>query len=104
MSGAIWRVRRRRKAFSISEGPAAGRSIRRSPVAKRRSANRALADTPLFGLRRYGANQHPISKGPDGAMPPGQWRYLLVGEKFWAPRVFRHWIHAIAATKKTLHR
>ena len=39
MGGAIWRVRRRLKAFSISEGP-------------------------------------------DGAMPPGQWRYLLVGEKF----------------------
>jgi 23S rRNA pseudouridine2604 synthase len=34
------------------------------------------------GRRRYGANQHPIGKGPDGAMPPGQWRYLLVGEKF----------------------
>lgn len=43
----IWRVRRRRKAFSISEGPAAGRSI----------------------------------PGPDGAMPSGQWRYLLVGGK-----------------------
>jgi 23S rRNA pseudouridine2604 synthase len=23
-----------------------------------------------------------LGKGPDGAMPPGQWRYLLVGEKF----------------------
>lgn len=39
MSGAIRRVRRKRKASSISEGP-------------------------------------------DGAMPPGQWRYLPVGEKF----------------------
>lgn len=45
-----------------------------------------------------------LGTGPDGAMPPGQWRYLLVGEKFWAPRVFLHWIHAIAATKNTLHR
>lgn len=45
-----------------------------------------------------------LGSDPDGAMPPGQWRYLLVGEKFWAARVFRHWIHAIAATKKTLHR
>ncbi len=23
-----------------------------------------------------------LGRGPDGAMPPGQWRYLLVGEKF----------------------
>lgn len=104
MSGAIWRVRRRRRAFSIGEGPAAGRSIPRSPKAERRSVHRAPADAPLLGRRPYGANQHPIGKGPDGAMPVGQWRYLLVGEKFWAPRVFRHWIHAIAATKKTLHR
>lgn len=79
-------------------------TLPRSPVAERRSAHRALADAPLLGRRRNGANQHPIGKGPDGAMPPRQWRYLLVGEKFWAPRVFRHWIHAIAATKKTLHR
>ena len=24
----------------------------------------------------------PLGKGPEGAMPPGQWRYLPVGEKF----------------------
>ena len=55
---------------------------------------------------KYPLNQRSehLGKGPGGAMQPGQWRYLLVGEKFWAPRVFRHWIHAIAATKKTLHR
>lgn|GEM_PF-4143557 len=55
-----------------------------------------VAGTARTSIRSVGA--------PDGAMPPGQRRYLLVGEKFRAPRVFRHWIHAIAAMKKTLHK
>lgn len=83
MSGAITRVRRKRKASSISEDPAAGRSIPEKPrsgasIGAPSASSRSIAWSSL----RYGANQHSIGKGPDGAMPPGQWRYLPVGEKF----------------------
>ncbi|WP_133478599.1 rRNA pseudouridine synthase [Cognatilysobacter segetis] len=33
-------------------------------------------------IRRLRIGKVPIGKGPDGAMPPGQWRYLPVGQKF----------------------
>ena len=36
----------------------------------------------VLSIRRLRIGQIPIGKGPDGAMPPGQWRYLPHGEKF----------------------
>lgn len=33
-------------------------------------------------IRRLRIGRIPVGKGPQGAMPPGQWRYLPVGEKF----------------------
>ena len=33
-------------------------------------------------IRRLRIGRIPLGKGPDGAMPLGQWRYLPVGEKF----------------------
>jgi 23S rRNA pseudouridine2604 synthase len=36
----------------------------------------------VVSIRRLRIGRIPLGKGPDGAMPPGQWRYLPVGEKF----------------------
>jgi 23S rRNA pseudouridine2604 synthase len=36
----------------------------------------------VVSIRRLRVGRIPLGKGPDGAMPPGQWRYLPVGEKF----------------------
>ena len=36
----------------------------------------------VVSIRRLRIGRVPIGKGPNGAMPPGQWRYLPVGEKF----------------------
>jgi 23S rRNA pseudouridine2604 synthase len=36
----------------------------------------------VMSIRRLRIGRIPLGKGPDGAMPPGQWRYLPVGEKF----------------------
>lgn len=36
----------------------------------------------VVSIRRLRIGRIPIGKGPEGAMPPGQWRYLPVGEKF----------------------
>lgn len=36
----------------------------------------------VASIRRLRIGRIPLGKGPDGAMPPGQWRYLPVGEKF----------------------
>lgn len=36
----------------------------------------------VVSIRRLRIGQIVLGKGPDGAMPPGQWRYLPVGEKF----------------------
>ncbi len=36
----------------------------------------------VVSIRRLRIGSVPIGKGPDGAMPPGQWRYLPVGTKF----------------------
>ena len=36
----------------------------------------------VLSIRRLRIGRVPIGKGPEGAMPPGQWRYLPVGEKF----------------------
>jgi len=36
----------------------------------------------VVAIRRLRIGKIPIGKGPDGAMPPGQWRYLPVGERF----------------------
>jgi 23S rRNA pseudouridine2604 synthase len=33
-------------------------------------------------IRRLRIGRIAIGKGPDGAMPPGRWRYLPVGERF----------------------
>ncbi len=33
-------------------------------------------------IRRLRIGRIPLGKGPGGALPPGQWRYLPVGEKF----------------------
>ncbi len=35
-----------------------------------------------LSIRRLRIGRIPLGKGPEGAMPPGQWRYLPVGEKF----------------------
>jgi 23S rRNA pseudouridine2604 synthase len=36
----------------------------------------------VVSIRRLRIGRIPIGKGPEGTMPPGQWRYLPVGEKF----------------------
>jgi 23S rRNA pseudouridine2604 synthase len=36
----------------------------------------------VVSIRRLRIGKIPTGKGPNGAMPPGQWRYLPVGEKF----------------------
>jgi 23S rRNA pseudouridine2604 synthase len=36
----------------------------------------------VLSMRRLRIGRIPIGKGPEGAMPTGQWRYLPVGEKF----------------------
>jgi 23S rRNA pseudouridine2604 synthase len=36
----------------------------------------------VVSIRRLRVGKVPIGKGPDGAMPPGLWRYLPVGAKF----------------------
>jgi 23S rRNA pseudouridine2604 synthase len=36
----------------------------------------------VVSIRRLRIGRIPLGKGPDGAMPPGRWRYLPAGEKF----------------------
>ena len=36
----------------------------------------------VLGIRRLRIGKVALGKGPNGAMPPGQWRYLPVGERF----------------------
>ncbi|MGL6291319.1 MAG: rRNA pseudouridine synthase [Silanimonas sp.] len=36
----------------------------------------------VTAIRRLRIGRIAIGKGPEGAMPPGQWRYLPVGERF----------------------
>jgi 23S rRNA pseudouridine2604 synthase len=36
----------------------------------------------VVSIRRLRIGQIVLGKGPNGAMPPGQWRFLPVGEKF----------------------
>jgi 23S rRNA pseudouridine2604 synthase len=41
----------------------------------------------VVSIRRLRIGRIPLGRtsllpGPDGVMPPGQWRYLPVGEKF----------------------
>lgn len=36
----------------------------------------------VVSIRRLRIGKIPLGKGPEGAMPPGQWRYLPVGERF----------------------
>ena len=36
----------------------------------------------VVSMRRLRIGRVPVGKGPNGAMPPGQWRFLPVGEKF----------------------
>lgn len=36
----------------------------------------------VVSIRRLRIGKIALGKGPDGAMPPGQWRYLPVGQKF----------------------
>lgn len=36
----------------------------------------------VVSIRRLRIGRVGLGKGPDGAMPPGMWRYLPVGEKF----------------------
>lgn len=36
----------------------------------------------VVSIRRLRIGKVPIGKGPEGAMPPGQWRYLPVGDRF----------------------
>ncbi|AXK72167.1 RNA-binding protein [Lysobacter sp. TY2-98] len=36
----------------------------------------------VLSIRRLRIGRIGLGKGPDGAMPPGAWRYLPVGEKF----------------------
>jgi 23S rRNA pseudouridine2604 synthase len=41
-----------------------------------------LVDLQVIGIRRLRVGKVAIGKGPEGAMPPGQWRYLPAGERF----------------------
>lgn len=36
----------------------------------------------VVSIRRLRIGQVALGKGPEGAMPPGHWRYLPTGEKF----------------------
>ena len=36
----------------------------------------------VVSIRRLRIGRVPLGKGPEAAMPPGQWRYLPAGEKF----------------------
>ncbi len=36
----------------------------------------------VVSIRRLRIGRIPLGKGPNGALPPGQWRYLPVGERF----------------------
>ncbi|WP_457097601.1 rRNA pseudouridine synthase [Lysobacter sp. P5_B9] len=36
----------------------------------------------VVSIRRLRIGKIPLGKGPNGAMPPGEWRYLPVGERF----------------------
>ena len=36
----------------------------------------------VLAIRRLRIGKVALGKGPNGAMPPGQWRYLPVGERF----------------------
>ena len=36
----------------------------------------------VTAIRRLRIGRIALGKGPNGAMPPGQWRYLPVGERF----------------------
>lgn len=36
----------------------------------------------VLSIRRLRIGKVPLGKGPDGAMPAGQWRYLPAGERF----------------------
>lgn len=36
----------------------------------------------VVSIRRLRIGRIALGKGPEGAMPPGQWRYLQVGERF----------------------
>ena len=36
----------------------------------------------VVSIRRLRIGSVPLGKGPTGAMPPGQWRYLNVGDRF----------------------
>jgi 23S rRNA pseudouridine2604 synthase len=42
----------------------------------------AQVNLQVTAIRRLRIGRIGIGKGPDGAMPPGQWRYLPVGERF----------------------
>lgn len=42
----------------------------------------ALVNLEVSAIRRLRIGRIAIGKGPEGAMPPGQWRYLPVGERF----------------------
>lgn len=42
----------------------------------------ALVNLDVSAIRRLRIGRIAIGKGPEGAMPPGQWRYLPVGERF----------------------
>ena len=64
--------------------------LRWYPVTFKRSNNPGLQTVPLLkavgldvvSIRRLRIGQVPLGKGPEGAMPPGQWRYLPTGDKF----------------------
>ena len=36
----------------------------------------------VVSIRRLRIGRIPLGKGPNGALPLGQWRYLPVGERF----------------------
>ena len=42
----------------------------------------AAVDLTVKAIRRQRIGRMALGKGPSGAMPPGQWRYLPVGERF----------------------
>jgi 23S rRNA pseudouridine2604 synthase len=42
----------------------------------------AQAGLRVLSIRRLRIGRIALGKGPEGALPPGQWRYLPIGEKF----------------------
>jgi 23S rRNA pseudouridine2604 synthase len=42
----------------------------------------AQVDLTVLAMRRQRIGKISLGKGPSGAMPPGQWRYLPLGERF----------------------